>query len=95
MKISDGHPCHLYIGRTPGLIVTSSKSFAAPIYYNKKNKKTNYVSLPDDVKFVHKQSKASFDSLKNNGFSTAGDLHKVYRSKHRDYRQSLLRVFLL
>ena len=74
------------------LILTNSKSLAAPVYH-KKNKKKNYVSLPVDVKSARKRCKATFEFWENNGFPTTGDLHNEYRTKRREYRRAL-RTFL-
>ena len=74
------------------MILTNSKSLAASIYH-KKNKKKNYVGLPVDVKSARKQCKATFEFWKKDGFPTTGDLHNEYRTKRREYRQSL-RTFL-
>ena len=42
---------------------------------------------------ARKQCKATFEFWKKDGFPTTGDLHNEYRTKRREYRQSL-RTFL-
>ena len=76
------------VNTVTNLILTNSKSLATSIYH-KKNKKKNYVCLPVDVKFARKQYKATFEFWKKNGFPTTGNLHNEYRTKRREYRQSL------
>ena len=81
-----------YVNAVTELILTNSKSLVASIYH-KKNKKKNYAGLPVDVKSARKQCKATFERWKKNCFPTTGDLHNEYRTKRREYRQSL-RTFL-
>ena len=76
------------VNAVTNLILTNSKSLAASIYHEK-NKKKNYVGLPVDVKSARKQCKATFEFWTKNGFLITGDLHNKYRTKRREYRQSL------
>ena len=83
--------CKNYVKSITELILAHSQCLAAPICKRKRNKVT-YVSLPTNVKSVHKQCKAVFDSWKNNNFNTTGEIHDDYHYKCKEY-PSLLRDF--
>ena len=81
--------CHTDdVGRRPLSMDITKLSIA-----QRSDDKKKLCQSPVDVKSARKQCKATFEFWKKNGFPTTGYLHSEYRTKRREYRQSL-RTFL-
>ena len=57
--------------------------------HKNKNKNSVYVKLPSDVQDARHDYKGTFNLWKQQDFSDNGEVHVVYRTKHRQYRKHL------
>ena len=56
---------------------------------NKKNSKKVFFRLPDDVKLARSHGTVAFDLWKESNFSLESEIHEIYRTTRKEYRQKL------